>query len=303
MDDRITRRDALARLAIVAAASSLMGCAPDPTPTVTPAPASGGLPPPGPAAPRHTYGTEASQFGELSLPKGDGPHPVAIAIHGGFWKSAYDLTHLRSLCAAMADAGWAVWSVEYRRVGEEGGGWPNTLLDVASAADHLRTLAPAHRLDLARVVSIGHSAGGHLALWLAARKRIAPGHALHPGNPLPLHAAISLAGVCDLKMAHQLRLGGGAVERLLGGGPETFPDRYAGASPAELLPLGTPQVLVHGTADTAVPVEISRAYRTAAIAKGDSVELLELDGEDHFALIDPNSSAWPSVRGALKRFR
>jgi acetyl esterase/lipase len=261
------------------------------------------MPPPGPAAPRHSYGQAAPQFGELSLPAGEGPHPVAVAVHGGFWASAYDLTHLRSLCAALAEAGWAVWSVEYRRVGDEGGGWPNTLLDVAAAADHLRTLAPVHRLDLGGVVSVGHSAGGHLALWLAGRRGFPPGHPLHRPDPLPLRGAVSLAGVCDLRRGHQLGLGGGAVAQLLGGGPEDVPDRYAGASPGEMLPLGTPQVLVHGTADPVVPVEISRTYRAAAVAKGDSVELLELAGGDHFGVIDPNSPAWPSVRGALAKFR
>ena len=153
------------------------------------------------------------------------------------------------------------------------------------------------------MVSVGHSAGGHLALWLAGRRGLPPGNVLHRPDPLPLRGAVSLAGVCDLRRGYQMRLGGGAVARLLGGGPEDVPDRYAGASPAERLPLGTPQVLVHGTADPAVPVEFSRTYRAAAVAKGDEVELLELAGEDHFGVIDPTSSAWPSVRDALARFR
>jgi pimeloyl-ACP methyl ester carboxylesterase len=206
-------------------------------------------------------------------------------------------------CAALAGAGWAVWSVEYRRVGEEGGGWPNTLLDVATAADHLRALAPAHRLDLGRAVAVGHSAGGHLALWLAARRRLPPGHALHRPDPLPLRGAVALAGVCDLRRAHELGLGVGAVPRLLGGGPEAVPDRYAGASPADLVPLGTRQVLVHGAADSVVPVDISRAYRATAAAAGDVVELVEVAGAGHFEVINADSPAWPSVAGALARFR
>ena len=301
MTQQLTRREAIWRLAVGAAAGLGAGCSPAATSLVDPT--SDGLPPPGPAAPRHSYGRAAPQFGELSLPAGEGPHPVILAVHGGFWSSAFDLTHLRSFCAALADSGWAVWSVEYRRVGDAGGGWPNTLLDVADAADYLRTLAPAHRLDSDHVVSVGHSAGGHLALWLAGRHGLPPGHPLHRPDPLPLRGAVSLAGVCDLRRGHQLGLGGGAVARLLGGGPRAVPDRYAGASPAELLPLGTPQVLVHGTADRVVPVEISRAYRDLAVEKGDAVELLELAGAGHFALIDPNSSAWPSVKGALAKFR
>jgi acetyl esterase/lipase len=261
------------------------------------------MPAPGPEAPRHAYGTAALQFGELSLPNGDGPHPVAIAVHGGYWQATYDLTHLRSFCAALAETGWAVWSVEYRRIGDEGGGWPNTLLDVAAAAGHLRTLAADHRLDLGRVVSVGHSAGGHLALWLAGRHRLAPGHALHRPDPLPLRAAVSLAGVCDLRWAHQRGLGGGAVAQLLGGSPDDVPDRYAGASPAELLPLRTPQVLVHGTADFFVPLDISRVYRAAAVAAGDEVRLTEIAGGDHFGVIDPRTPAWQTVRDELASFR
>jgi acetyl esterase/lipase len=270
-----------------------------------------GLPPPGPAAPRHVYGPAPQQFGELSLPDGKGPFPVAVAVHGGFWSSGFDLTHLRSFCAALADAGWAVWSVEYRRVGErtekarssqEGGGWPNTMLDVAAAADHLRTLAPEQRLDLDRVVSVGHSAGGHLALWLAARRRLAPASPLHRPDPLPLRGAVSLAGVCDLRRAHQLGLGGPAVSQLMGGSPDEVPDRYAAASPAELLPLGTPQVLVHGSDDVVVPVEISRAYQKAAAAKGDDAQLVEIAGVEHFGVINPRSPAWPKVKGALAKF-
>ena len=299
MSYRFTRREAAWRVAVGAGVGLWAGCS-DSTPTGGRA---GGMPPPGPAAPWHPYGPGEYQFGELSLPPGEGPHPVAVAVHGGFWASAYDLTHLRSFCAALAEAGWAVWSVEYRRVGDEGGGWPNTLLDVAAAADYLRTLAPLHKLDLGRVASIGHSAGGHLALWLAGRRRIAAGDTLHRPDPLPLRGAVSLAGVCDLRHGQRLGLGGGAVDRLLGGGPEAVPERYAAASPADLLPLGTPQVLVHATDDLAVPVEISRAYRAAAVAKGDAVELVELASGDHFGAINPTSPAWPSVKEALAKFR
>lgn len=290
MARRVTRREAV-QLAFGAGAGLFAGCGSSDT----------RAPKPEPAPPRHTYGTAASQFGELSIPNGEGPFPVAVAVHGGFWSSSFDLTHLRKFCAALAESGWAAWSVEYRRVGDDGG-WPNTFLDVAAATDHLRALAPEHKLDLKRVVSIGHSAGGHLALWLTARHKLAPGSALHRPDPLPLRGAVSLAGVCDLRRAHQLKLGGGAVEQLLGGAPDAVPDRYALASPVELLPLGTQQVLVHGADDPLVPVQISRDYQKAAVAKGDAAELVELAIVDHFTLIEPRSTAWPSVKGALAKF-
>ena len=289
----MTRRQVIARLMAGAAVGT--GCKPAGTPATDP---------PAPAAPpRHPYGPDPAQFGELTLPAGAGPHPVLVAVHGGFWSAAYDLAHLRGFCAALAADGWAVWSVEYRRVGMDGGGWPNTLLDVGLAADHVRTLAPAHDLDLGRVTAVGHSAGGHLALWLAGRGRIPAGHPLHRPDPLPLKGAVSLAGVCDLRRGHERNLGNGAVGRLLGGGPGEVPERYAGASPSDLLPLGTPQVLVHGADDGLVPIDQSREYRAAAAAKGDAVELVELPGVGHFEVIAPGSPAWPAVTAALGRFR
>ena len=260
------------------------------------------------------YGLDANQFGELRLPVGAGPHPVVILIHGGFWRARFGLDLMDGLAEDLAARGIASWNIEYRRVGQPGGGWPGTLWDVAQAADHLAHLAARHRLDLTRLVALGHSAGGQLALWLAARRRL-PASALPDGSPAvapavapltagasptcPVVGAISLAGVVDLAEAWRRNLGAGAVAELLSGGPAEAPARYAVASPIALLPIGVPQVLIHGTADDRVPVDLSRTYVAAALAAGDEALLHELPGVDHFAVIDPAYPAWAIIMEEL----
>jgi acetyl esterase/lipase len=248
---------------------------------------------------RLAYGPEPLQFGELRLPTGASPHPVLVVIHGGFWRARYGLDHIGHLCAALTAAGLATWNVEYRRVGDPGGGWPGTFHDVAAAAEHVRALAPAYGLDLGRVVALGHSAGGHLALWLAGRHRIAPSDPLAAAAPLPLRGAVSLGGVVDLRRAWERRLGNGAVDDLLGGPPDQVAERYAAADPAALLPLGVRQVLVHGTADANVPFALSEGYAAAAVARGDAARLVPLPGAGHFEVIDPRSREWPAVEEAV----
>lgn len=253
---------------------------------------------------RVPYGPEPLQFGELYVPaERPGPHPTVILIHGGFWRDVYGLSLMTPLAEDLTTRGLAAWNIEYRRVGDPGGGWPNTLLDVAAAADHLRDLAPGHALDLTRVVTIGHSAGGHLAFWLAGRPRIpqdSPLASAEGRTPLRLAGAISLAGVVDLLLAWRLDLGENATGEFLGGSPTEMPERYAAASPASLLPLGVPQALVHGTDDARVPLRVSQDYTLAALAAGDQVDLIELEGVDHITLIDPKSSAWTRVIEALE---
>lgn len=252
------------------------------------------LPPP-PADARIAYGPDPLQFGDLRLLTGPGPHPVVIVIHGGFWRAAYTLDYMGTLCAALTRAGVATWSLEYRRIGDPGGAWPGTFLDVAAGADYLRTLAPKYHLDLGRVTAIGHSAGGHLALWLAARPHIPAGDPLYRPDPLPLHGVVSLAGVADLRRAWDLQLSSGVVGDLMGGAPTALAARYRTADPRELLPLAVPQRLVHGTADSIVPFEISQTYQAAATAAGDDAQLVTLPGADHFEPVDPRTPEWPTV--------
>ncbi len=257
--------------------------------------------PPPPPDVRIAYGKEPSQFGDLRLPKAPGPHPVVVVIHGGFWRNRYDLTHIGHLCTALTAQGFATWNIEYRRLRDPGGGWPGMFLDVAAAVNHVQALAPRYSLNLGRVVVMGHSAGGHLALWVAGLGRVPPDSPIYTANPLPLRAAVSLAGVADLRRASELQLSAGVTDELLGGKPNERPERYAAASPIELLPFGVSQYLVHGTDDDSVPFEISQRYYETAHARGDQVELMPLPGMGHFELIDPESKAWPRLLQVVER--
>jgi acetyl esterase/lipase len=245
------------------------------------------LPPPAADARIH-YGAGPQQFGDLFLPKGPGPYPVAIVIHGGYWRAAYSLDHIGHVCAALARAGVAAWSLEYRRIGDAGGGWPGTGDDIVQGAQYLQTLAARYPLDLRRVVAVGHSAGGQLALWLGAQ------------HSIELRGVVSLAGVVDLRRAWELRLSDGAVAELLGGPPEQVPERYRQASPIERVPMHVAARLLHGKQDDIVPIEMSRRYQAAAAAAGDDARLIEIDNAGHFELIDPRSQAWPIVERAVK---
>ncbi len=240
------------------------------------------------AAPSLRYGPHPDQVANLHLPAGEGPFPTVVLIHGGFWRDGWDRTLMTALAATLAAAGTAAWNIEYRRVGQEGGGWPGTFLDVAAAIDHLAGL---DAVDASRVVTCGHSAGGQLALWAAARHRL-PDGAPGAGPAVIPRAAVGQAPVADLRAAFTADLGRGAVRDLLGGGPDEVADRYAIADPLAHAPLGVPQLLVHGTRDDVVPLAQSRAYASAA---GAEVELVEVDGADHFDVIDPAHAAWLTV--------
>jgi acetyl esterase/lipase len=208
-------------------------------------------------------------------------------IHGGFWRKEYDLAHAGHLCAALTAKGVATWNLEYRRIGNPGGGWPGTLDDVRTGAAHLEKIAAERCLDLKRVVAMGHSAGGHLVLWLAKQ------------NAIALRGLVALAPVADLRRAWELKLSNTVVADLLGGSPQDLPDRYRSASPIELVPLGVAQRVLHGDNDDVVPLEISRRYVAAAKKSGDDSKLIEVAGAGHFELIDPRSSAWPVVKEAV----
>jgi acetyl esterase/lipase len=237
------------------------------------------------------YGASPDQVGDLYLPEAEQP-PVICLLHGGYWRMPWGRDHISPLAVPLTQLGFAVWNLEYRRVGAAGesgagGGWPGTLQDVGAGIDHLTTWE--RNLDLARVTVVGHSAGGHLALWAAAQ-----GGDLGSGygpKRVRIAAAVGLAPVVDLVWAYQHRCGNEAVENFLGGSPEEFPGRYGDASPAERLPLGVRQLVLHGTPDEDVPVEISRRYAQAAVAAGDDLTFMELPDVSHMDLVDPASPA------------
>ncbi len=247
------------------------------------------------------YGSKAFQYGELYLAQGkQGKTPVVILIHGGFWRAAYGLSLMRRLARDLAQHGITAWNIEYRRIGNNNGGWPSTMLDVALATDYVRTLASQYGLDEGQIVTVGHSAGGHLALWVAARHRITSGE-LVAQDPMKITGVVSLAGCAAHEYVAQLGLGRDAAVELLGGDIQAVPERYATASPAALLPLGVPQVLVHGTRDNNVPFDVSQFYARKAIEAGDDVTLIELPGADHFVVIDPTSESWAITLKEIQR--
>lgn len=243
------------------------------------------LPPP-PFDMRISYGSDGNQFLDLRVPKEKGPYPLAINIHGGFWRAKYDLAHAGHLCGALTAKGVATANLEFRRVGNAGGGWPNTFADIRSAYDFLRQNAQARNFDTQRIVIMGHSAGGQLALCLAAHEP-------------SVMRVISLAGVVDLQRAYQLHLSRDAVVEFLRGTPSEVPDHYREADPMQLsIPQGR-QWLIHGSSDDIVPTAFSREYVTAKTKRAgkdkEDVQLLEIPGADHFDLIDPRTAAWKQV--------
>jgi acetyl esterase/lipase len=259
-----------------------------------------------PADHRIFYGTQLLNFGDLRLPRGRGRHPVAVVIHGGGWASSANLHYMTSIAAELACMGVATWNIEYRRVGS-GGEWPGLFQDVAAAADFVRELAQRYPLDRTRVITIGQSAGGHLALWLAARHRLPPTADLYTPDPMPILGAISLDGVPDLA-AFQAAVPVPYVDRFQkllggidGGPPELILERMQQTSPEMLLPLGVRQFLVHGDIDPSVPFELIPLYVAEARASGDTVELFVVKGGRHFESADPaNSQSGPAVRAAVR---
>ncbi|HTW64954.1 MAG TPA: prolyl oligopeptidase family serine peptidase [Bryobacteraceae bacterium] len=232
---------------------------------------------------RISYGKDPSQFGDLYLPHGPRPYPVVLTIHGGFWQSSSNLHSLAPLCLALAHAGAAVWNLEYRRIGDPGGDWAGIADDIVRGAEELLALQARYTLDLSHLTAAGFSAGGQLALWLAAQRVV------------DLRGVTGLAAISDLRRAWALQLDGGVVRQLLGGTPDQIPQRYAAASPEQLLPISVPQRLVHGTADNVVPFDMSRRF---AKASGNS-QLVPIPGAGHFDLIDPASRFWPAVQKAI----
>jgi acetyl esterase/lipase len=249
---------------------------------------------------RIAYGAGTFQFGNLRLPKRPGPHPVVLFIHGGCFLSQYSISHAAALEQAFADSGYAVWSVEYRRVGDEGGGWPGTFEDVERAADHLRTLAEQYSLDLRRVVAVGHSAGADFALWLAARDRVRPESPLRVERPLAIRAVLALAPAPDLGALHAQGVCNNVIDKLMGGSPMTVPERYRDVSPALMIPIGVPQVVIIGGQDRNWGPP-GRAYQSAVVAARDTfVRFVDAPDAGHFDVIAPTSTSWGLVMQALR---
>jgi acetyl esterase/lipase len=247
---------------------------------------------------RIAYGRDPQQFGDLRLPAAAAiKAPVVVVIHGGFWSSSERLDTMNAVCEALTSQGYATWNLEYRRLGDPGGGWPGTFRDVGAGLDQLRVIARRHPIDLRRLVTLGQSAGGQLALWGAGRRWIREGE-LRDARPIRVRGAIALAGLVDLRQAWGM--GFDVVGTLLGGAPDQVPLRYDTASPAALLPLGVPQVLVHGRDDRIVPPQMSQDYQAAAVARGDQVSLVALDGVGHFELIEPQTAGWEPVAKAVR---
>ncbi len=257
------------------------------------------------AGTRIAYGTDSLQFGELRMPQGSGPFPVAIVIHGGCWYSPYaNVRNAAPLADALASAGIATWNIEYRRYDHPGGGWPGTFTDVAQGADYLRTLARSHALDTSRVVAIGHSAGAQLAAWLATRYKLEPSDAVRSGQPLVLTGVVALGGVMDMREFQQRQLqscGNPAIESVLGGTPAQVPDRYRAVSPIERLPLKVPHIHVAGALDRVAPPPVVAAFADSARKAGDNVDVVTVPDLGHHDVMSPATAAGQAAIDAVRR--
>lgn len=246
------------------------------------------------------YGTEPYQQVDLWLPKGPGLHPVVVMVHGGCWQTAIaDRTLMDWIADDLRRHGIAVWNIDYRGVDRPGAGYPGTFADVAAAADMLRDVAPRYHLDPHRVVAVGHSAGGHLALWLAARHRLPRSSALWSTDPLPIKAVVSLGGLPDLEAtaaSPDNGCGTEVVARLTGAATAAHPDVFADTSVPRLLPLGVPQHLVNGALDRIIPARMAPAYVKAARAAGDVATLDTVEDTGHAELVAPETRAWAVAR-------
>jgi len=235
------------------------------------------------------YGPLKAHEGDLHLPGGH--HlPVVCLLHGGFWRMPYGRDQMAEIAHDLALRGYAVWNLEYRRLGTPTSGWPGTFDDVIMGIEHLAQLVgDGADLDLARVAVVGHSAGGQLALWAAARLNAGSTNGVE--YRIRIAAAVGQAALSDLVRAYDLEVGSSAITELLDGTPTEQLARYELASPRAFLPLGTPQFILHGTANDVVPIELARTYVQAAQDAGDKVEFLELEGAGHMDYLIPSSDA------------
>ena len=295
-------------LALIAVSTASMSQTPPPAPAV-PAPAAlltwpdlTKRPQPAPDA-TIDYGPDTLQKVDVWLPAGRGKHPVVVMVHGGCWTTSIaDRRLMNWIADDLRRDGIAVWNVEYRGVDKSGGGYPGTFLDAGAAADALRTHAAQFHLDTKRIVVVGHSAGGHLALWLAGRSRIAPTSPLYTAHPLKIARVVSLGGLPDLEATAASPDNGCGVEVVaqLVGKPGARADVYADTSVPRLLPLGVPQDLVNGREDKIIPVRLGTDYVAAAQAKGDTATLHLVERTGHVELIAPESAAWARAKALIE---
>jgi len=255
---------------------------------------------------RYEYGPDPSQWGELFLPElpaGAKHQGVVVVVHGGYWRSQYGAELGEPLAMDLAAHGMAAWNLEYRRAGN-GGGWPGTFQDVLAGIDKLLALAEPHSLDLGKVVALGHSAGGHLAVWAAGRDRLsglgAEGGLQIENDGVRLTGVVSQSGVLNLAEAERLNLSNGAVRNLLGGPSSDFPGRHRMADPMAALPLNVPVFAVHATEDADVPLSMSTTYVDASRSGPVPAELVMVPG-DHFGLIDVGAGAYVTCRDLVGR--
>ena len=250
------------------------------------------------------YGPDALQKIDVWLPTGPGKHPVVLMVHGGCWTTSIaDRSLMNWIAADLRTSGIAVWNIDYRGVDVPGGGYPGTFRDVGAAADALKAHAGEYHLDTKRIVAVGHSAGGHLALWLAARPRIARSSPLHAAHPVKIARVIGLGGLPDLEATAASPDNGCGVEVVaqLVGKPGARPDIYVDTSVPRLLPLGVPQDLVNGAEDKIIPLRLGNGYAAQAKAKGDRVTLHVIESTGHVELIAPESAAWVATKQIIVR--
>lgn len=250
------------------------------------------------------YGPAPSQYVQLFEPPGSGPHPVVVLVHGGCWlKEFAGITQMHDIAGALSAQGIAVWNVEYRRVDEEGGGYPGTYQDVAAAVELLRARAAQYRLDISRMVAVGHSAGGHLVQWLAGRARIAPTSPLYAGQPFRVRQVIALGSISDLRSRqdHEGRICGIDALKLTGHSSPARPDVYSDTSPAALLPNGSHTVLINGALDSVSPPSTAADFAKLATRAGDSAETLVLPQASHYDEVASTSAAWALILPVIRR--
>ena len=250
------------------------------------------------------YGEHDQQFGELYLPQSVSEqeqqklYPIIILLHGGCWRAAYDSSVLGGLSQSLCQLGYAVWNLEYRRLGN-GGGWPVTFQDVALGTDFLRSIADKYYLDLHRVITMGHSAGGHLALWLASRNKLATDSVVYQPKPLAIQSVISLAGIPDLDQASKRSICRGAVDELMGGSPDAIAKKYKQGSPHHLEPFDISTYHLVGEFDPIVPFPYLAQYLEENPSPHKQLDIIPDIG--HFEMVMPDTIAWDYILRALQR--